>query len=596
MSRMEVLESIGIQGNRTVTIVLAKNQKRIERRLEVKSVRFPRTILIMIILCLMFTACSLNPTQGVTTTSPTTSPTTSSTTSSSASPTTTATQTTQTTAPMELDILGQGAWSIPYEEWTNYPTYNAMADLFVQAGLKLNFEVITREQYPTVVQTRMAAGVDLPDIVNLSPLDTTTALNLAEQGIILDVKPLLKEFGSGSIEKFWEDYKFALKLSTAPNGSVYWFVGFSRFEIESKPGTLAYSTLAPQIRLDWLEKTALKPPASIEEFKNCLETFRKEDCNGSGVEDEIMLFDPTSFQNGVAQWFGLVPEVSYTNLENGKVMSPWLQDGIDEYFAYAKSLVDAELIDVSLIGAPWEQIEQKTLDNKVSSFYGYTLESREAQMTDIEGAKYQSVDPLQAVAGITPAVVAETSEIILGSWGITRDCQDKKAAIRFFEVVFSPEYCQLDAWGREGEEFEIRDGVKHMTEKFGRWEQTATGDMLALGRSFTDSVLPWVQNLSLEGQLDGIEEYKKVWQLKYNDYHPRFCGGNQLALPDFEQANRKAELFNNISTYSSESASKLATGDIPLSELPKVIAELKNLGLEELMQIDQVLFDKYNSN
>lgn len=552
---------------------------------------------LLVVLCLALTACSQTPSASPASPGNTPAGTATDAPVATSRPADTAGAAPTAGEPMELRLLGQDSWAVPFKEWNDYPTWRAMAELFAKAGLKLNFEVVPRDQYPTTVQTRMAAGVNLPDIVEITPLDTTTCLNLAEKGIIVDVMPLLRQYGNGSIETFWEDYKFAKRASTAPDGCVYWFAGASRFEVETQPGTLAYSTLSPQIRLDWLEKCGLEQPKTVDEFKADLEMFRKNDMNGNGKPDEIMLFDPSTFCNGVAQWFGLGTSLSYTDLASRKVVSPWEQPGVEKYFAFVKSLVDAGLVDTSLIGCTTDQFNQVLFDNRASTVYNYTLTSPEQTMKDIPGVKYVSVDPCAAVDGITPAVLAEPSEVTVGNYAVTRDCKDPKAAILFFETVFSPEYKQLCAWGREGEEFEVRDGAKHLTAKFGTFDQKSSGtEKMALGRSFCFCIMPDVQNLNLESQADGREDYKMAWQMKYNNYTPMIYTQNVLALPDGRQTNRKAELINNLNTYSTESATKLATGEIPLTDLPNVVDQLKKLGLDELLQIDQALFDKWLSN
>jgi ABC-type glycerol-3-phosphate transport system substrate-binding protein len=88
---------------------------------------------------------------------------------------------------------------------------------------------VSREQYATTIQTQMAGGVNLPDIVQIGALDITIALNLGYQGTIVNLTPLIEKYSNGNINAFLDDYNFANKITIAPDGSRYWFVGVSRF-------------------------------------------------------------------------------------------------------------------------------------------------------------------------------------------------------------------------------------------------------------------------------------------------------------------------------------------------------------------------------
>lgn len=54
---------------------------------------------------------------------------------------------------------------IKFDEREDYPVWQELKALFAQKGLELEFEVVPADQYPTTLQTRIASGTDLPDIV-----------------------------------------------------------------------------------------------------------------------------------------------------------------------------------------------------------------------------------------------------------------------------------------------------------------------------------------------------------------------------------------------------------------------------------------------
>lgn len=70
---------------------------------------------------------------------------------------------------------------------------------------------------------------------------------------------------------------------------------------------------------------------------------------------------------------------------------------------------------------------------------------------------------------------------------------------------------------------------------------------------------------------------------------------NYLAIPNDQQLEKKTKILTNLNTYSQELATKLALGQKSLDDWDQYISELKKLGLDELMKIDQQLLDRYNS-
>ena len=99
-----------------------------------------------------------------------------------------------------LSIMGQ----VDQEFWDsrdNQPVWKKFEEMLDKAKIKLEIEAITQEQYQTTLQTRLATGADLPDLVNLETMDKTTSIKLGQQGMILDILPLVKQYSDGTIDK-----------------------------------------------------------------------------------------------------------------------------------------------------------------------------------------------------------------------------------------------------------------------------------------------------------------------------------------------------------------------------------------------------------
>ena len=349
--------------------------------------------------------------------------------------------------PMKLRLLGRSnpgssAKYVKFEDREKYPVWHELQKLIDAYNLDLEYEIVPTEQYQVVIQTRMAASSSLPDIANITPLDNETTLNLAKQGVVLDLKSLIDEHSNGNIMRMYSEvYPFAPKLTTAPDGNMYWF---SNLHIKSyKVTELAPVGLTMLVRKDWMEKLELDTPTNADEYYDMLKYMQENDANGNNQKDEVLVYEPSGFGGAIAQWFGLGTGLTSIDFESGKVISPWYQEGIKEYFQYMNKLVEGGILDTTLIGAQGDRVNQAVMENKVASIHNYGTQTWYEPMVTAEEAEYLPLMPLQAVDGITPASQVEPPHLVWEKYAITKGCENPKAAIAFFDMVHTDEYSTL---------------------------------------------------------------------------------------------------------------------------------------------------------
>ncbi len=139
--------------------------------------------------------------------------------------------------PVTIKIMGptvaQEYWD--WDDRESFPSYQEFLKELEKRKLTLEYELVANEQYTTVVQTRMAAASDLPDLMNISPLDDVTALNLGMSGQLQDWIAAMDAYsrpdpfeptnrnGDPTLslkDKFDLRANYAKKLVTAPDASV----------------------------------------------------------------------------------------------------------------------------------------------------------------------------------------------------------------------------------------------------------------------------------------------------------------------------------------------------------------------------------------
>jgi ABC-type glycerol-3-phosphate transport system substrate-binding protein len=498
--------------------------------------------------------------------------------------------------PVKLNMLGPSGSNkyIRFDDREKYPVWKEVQKMLNEANLQPVYELVPNEQYNVVIKTRMASGSKLPDIVNVSALDNTTLLNLAKQGVIVDLNALIEKYSNGNIKNMYNKmFPFAKKTTTSPDGKMYWF---SNLHIKTyKEKELAPVALTMTVRKDWLDKLNLKVPTTAKEYMDTLKAFRDRDANGNGQADEVLVYDPSNFTGAIAQWFGLGTDITAVDVENKKVVSPWYQPGIKDYFAYIQQLVKAGILDTSLIGAKGEQILQKVTENKVASSHEYNMIMMREQQA--KGSEYLPLMPLKAMDGITPAAQLEPPHLVWQKYAITKDAKNPEAAIKFFDMIYSEKYADLLYWGIEGDTYKRDTDGSKMYINTGSDEEKAKTGKVNGSPLFGDTVFPRVQFANLEFELKQVPPYKAEHELKMLKYKPYFVNMNQiyLAIPDDKQLEEKTKILTNLTTYSSELATKLALGQKSLDQWDTYMADLKKLGLDRLIEIDQQLHNRYNS-
>ena len=497
-----------------------------------------------------------------------------------------------------LKIMGTEGWA-PCTDWNEVGEYSAFKTLqgwLDEAKLDVEWEVITAEQYPVILQTRLASGNDLPDIVKVHTLDDAALLALAEQGLIIPINEIIDKYSAGPArEAFNKTFPSVRPLTTAEDGNMYWFCNVqNKYYGDNNDANGSFSIL---YRRDWADALEIDEPENLEEFTQMLRDFRTKDANGNGQQDEILFIDPSSFRTGIAQWFDLATGTIALDPQQNKIVTPWKNPNVKAYFAYLNSLVNEGILDPAVAGN-YELLTQKRAENKIAAMWDYTnaMWNEPTVQAIAPDALYAPLMPLPAVDGVEPASMSEPGQMVWERYAVTKDCKDLEAVARLLDIVYSEDYATLTAFGEEGVNFTYdEEGVMVSCGLSGdelREQRIAEGAMLWNG------VLPRVQSVDMRQQVATCDDYKRDVTLALIDYDKKYPDqlNNFLALPTKEESERINELQANLDTASQELATKLTLGKIPLSDLEKEVEKLDELGLSEMLEIAQARYDRYLAN
>lgn len=90
-------------------------------------------------------------------------------------------------------------------DWVNGDSkmWEKLTSDLAERGVALELDLIPADQYDTVIQTQLAAGLNC-DFVNLHGIDTKTRTNLISQGKLVPVNKIWEQYSNDETKAFYE--------------------------------------------------------------------------------------------------------------------------------------------------------------------------------------------------------------------------------------------------------------------------------------------------------------------------------------------------------------------------------------------------------
>ena len=530
-----------------------------------------------------------------------------------------------------------------YNDREDFPAFDLYEKELEKRGIILEKELVANEQYGTVVQTRMAAASDLPDLINLTPLDDVTALNLGLNGQILDwLKPMEKYSrpdplapeninGDPSLslkQRLEKITPFAISLCTAPDGNMYWMPNARyRAPVKLADGTMVedLDVVGACIRYDWLQKVNMEVPTTVEEFLEALRAFQKNDVNGNGQKDEMYSIDcySYSFFSGIAQWFGLTPGVVGIDPNNDRVTSAWYQDGVKDYFKLLKQMVDEGLMDVGLVGATEEMFNQAIAENRIAGLRTYANLTWFADLIkDDPDAEYATIAPIQAVEGVAPFMLCDSNKLVYDKYAMTKACTEEvqEAIIHYYDFATGTDVAKLlSNNGVEGVDYEYVDDERNPGRKVVKSLLSGTTqenyEAHTGGINFFLHGVPWMSGedpdvlaklntATVQDTLDGWEGsekgkrgfIRKIEQMVHRPYVVSPFSSSTYAIPTQEEQEVLTTYLTALNSYSDELGMNLILGNESLDNWDSFMQKFRELGLDEVIKVNDARYQRYKNN
>ncbi|MGO4124834.1 extracellular solute-binding protein [Inquilinus sp. YAF38] len=300
----------------------------------------------------------------------------------------------------------------------------------------------------------MLLSGDIPDLIYFQGGDQ----KIVEQGLLEDWRPWLDKA---------PNLKQALWAHNKPRLENYPYLIYP-FPVRAKVGVM---------RQDWLEKTGLPAPQTLEDWEAMFRKIVDGDLDGNGKKDTygitVATIPPAGATDELDEIFNQAFGVSATWLKDAS--GQWIHSRVSpqerDKVAYYRKLFAEGLLDPDFITTKWDTREDKFYSGRVGvilGVVGVNLDIYQGKMRQVHpGTTLVPLDPPKGPGGQGLRAVDVSRES--RGFAMSAISEHKEDVVALLDFMASPEGQQIDRMGFEGEEWVKDGGTVKTTDKMATW-------------------------------------------------------------------------------------------------------------------------------
>ncbi len=455
-----------------------------------------------------------------------------------------------------------------------------------RTGVKIDFlhppigQRQAREQFNLIV-----ASNDLPDIfewdwINWYPGGPEKAV---KDGVIIPLNDLI-ETSAPNYKKLLESNADYMRQSKTDSGKITNF-NFIRGDKE------LLVNWGPMMRGDWLQELGFKTPETLDDWRAILTAFKeKKGCTAPFTMDWARFIDRSNlfsgaFDVGIGFYrdndvikFGPAEPAFKSFLS---LLAQWYKEGLldPEFAAQDSKALDAK-VTTGKTGAI-AVLQGGGMGKYLNLMYG---KGTGFNLVGVPYPKKKAGDKLR-FNRMEWDVNAESA--------ITPSNKYPKETAKYLDYGYSPEGIVLFNFGIEGESFTMVKGERIFTDKVTRPPKGETMANLLTNYVRMHWNAPFLQRsaahsqfMEYQQQRDAVDAWARAGDLSVQV--PRI-------YPTAEETSRVAALLNQITTYQQEMFLKFVMGQEDLGKFDAYVAQMKKMGIDELLRIYNEALKRYNN-
>lgn len=437
-------------------------------------------------------------------------------------------------------------------------------------GITLSLNPLPATEYLMDFNTMIASG-ELPDLIMSAP---AYMLDPELSDGLMPLNDLIAEYAPNYIRAANNCYDGVLPL-IEESGEIMQLYQFYD-EPRSTPG------IGTVIRADWLEELEMEPPETYEDYHQILTAMKNK------YEPELPfrmlpagITDGDNFTAGFGVSLGSRSAFNGFYQQDGVVKYGMLENGFTEYVTMMRQWFEEGLITLAYTDSA----------DLYSNSYLIDLSMGESGVFFVSASAYKTLegmcefpitpgmDPVQNTGDISHLASQRATSIYGTGLSISSFCPNPELAVQAADWFYSEEAVQLGNYGIAGKPNSTEKGTPEFSEMSLEEILWYTTDMQGV-----------ILNTRIERILEGYgyDEIFSVWNQQKDTAY---------MLPDVffdeDEVDRYQDIMLDVGTYADGCVAELIRGELPISEIPNVQAKLKEMGIEEIIDMLQNALDRY---
>lgn len=500
-------------------------------------------------------------------------------------------------SPINITIAGvREDGFVPFEQC------NAFKELEGQTNVKVTWLDWPQSQQKEKRNLAFASG-DLPDAFYGSwSLDKPDVVKYGGEGLLLPLNDYLNETYMPNFSRILKERPELMTALAVPTGEIYVLPTLNENGVSQTNDTMV-------INKEWLEKVGKPMPATTDELFDVLMAFKEAgDLNGNGKDDEIAL----SFRYGEGNT-GLFGLMGFTGIVyNNKNSRMAMKDGVPvfapatdeykEYLTYLNKLYVNGLLDreAFTMDNPAYNAKTQTSEPSVGVISAWSAEGINRPIPGNDPTQegvYVYLPPVKGPNGKEPVWDMRVNEITYNSnlsFAISANTKYAEEIVRWIDLAYDKDTSIQNCLGKFGVHIQVEgDG------KFSKLKN-------AEGKDFTnDEKSAEVPNkfavaYILKGDVEFIDTIQSPQNKDAADkvYGPYIETNyvNDYIMTTTEEGNRLTLLSADLFSYVDMMTAKFITEGKIDEGWDAYINQLKNLGVDEYVEIKTTIHNRAQGN
>lgn len=429
----------------------------------------------------------------------------------------------------------------------------------------------------------MIATGEYPDIIEGMSNYPGGVTKAYDDGVVVRLNELSDY--TPNLNKIYEEYPFLTPYIKEEDGS------FLVFPV-LRGGAVLRQGNGPIFRKDWLKDVGASAPETISDWTDILRKFKTE----KKASRPLILTTSDLKKDVLIGAYG----IKYGFFADNNLIKYGPYDArYKDYLTLLNSWYTEGLLDKEFTTLNSKTVDSSVLNGEGGAYIGVLGNGLQRYLTlaTAEGFDLQPVQYPVLKKGDKQTI--ETLSPIVGTknCSISTTCKNPELAAAWLDYAYGEEGHYIYNFGVEGESFEFKDGEPVYTELL---TNNPEGKAFStVGRSYARSFGsgPFVLDTRYGNQFFSMpvqQEAVSIWG-KFSK-EAEEAGHEFIGILTSDENKQATLKMNSIQTYVDESFVQFVMGTKPLSEFDGYIAQLKKMGIEDVIKIYQGSQDRFIKN